>query len=182
MKQLFTLLLAICTLQFAFAQDMPTEVTPKVLQDIKNKVEIEAKKFKTSISKEELANSADRIEFMMDTFRINHIGLRSMDINYSTAGINQAIDAMTVEYDKLMNKYYNKLANLLEKKDKKALLDAQKAWLAFRDSETKLSETMTYEKYSGGGSMQSNIANDRYLRLIERRMCEIFNYYDDVLK
>ena len=103
-----------------------------------------------------------------------------MDIDYSTIGMNITVDEMTSSYDKLMNKYYNKLLKTLKPGDKKVLINAQKAWLTFRDAETKLIGTMTKEVYSGGGTIQSNIATGAYSDLVVQRTIEIFQYYNNI--
>ncbi len=105
-----------------------------------------------------------------------------MDIDYSTVGMNITVDEMTSSYDKLMNKYYNKLLKILKPDDKKILVTAQKAWLAYRDAEAKLIGKMTKEEYSGGGTIQSNIATGSYSDLVVKRAIEIFNYYDGIIK
>jgi len=81
-----------------------------------------------------------------------------------------------------MNRYYNRLLKLLNAGNKQTLVTAQKAWLTYRDSESKLIGTLTKEEYSGGGTMQSLISTDLYARLIVKRTLDIFSYYDDVIK
>jgi uncharacterized protein YecT (DUF1311 family) len=161
----------------AFAQqpDWPKEVTPQVLQQIKADVEKEVPKFKQKLLKEYL--TADQIEFSIDTFKINSVAAYRTDIDYSTLGMNIATVELADSYDKLLNKYYKKLLKILKPEDKKNLIAAQKAWLSFRNTETKLIGIMTKDEYSGGGSMQSNIANDSRASLIVKRTNDIFNYY-----
>jgi uncharacterized protein YecT (DUF1311 family) len=105
-----------------------------------------------------------------------------MDIDYSTVGMNITVNEMTSTYDKLMNRYYNKLLKILKPEDKKILVTAQKAWITYRNAETKLIGTLTKEEYSGGGSIQSNIATGSYSDLVVKRAIEIFNYYNGVIK
>jgi len=69
------------------------------------------------------------------------------------------------------------LMKLLELNDKQTLIAAQKAWLIFRDSELKLISTLRKEKYSGGGTIQSNIYASEYCNLILKRTEDVFNYY-----
>jgi uncharacterized protein YecT (DUF1311 family) len=181
MKQIFFLSLLFLLGQFSFAQnDGPKEITPQVLQKIKTDVEKLVPAFKKNLSKQDL--NADQVEFSVDTFRIEQIVSKRMDIDYSTVGMNITVDEMTTSYDKLMNKYYNKLLKILKPEDKKTLVTAQKTWLAYRDAEAKLIGTMTKEEYSGGGTIQSNIATGSYSDLVVKRAIEIFNYYDGVIK
>ncbi|MBV4357181.1 lysozyme inhibitor LprI family protein [Pinibacter aurantiacus] len=181
MKRLLLLLSLFCVAHFSFAQDSgPKEITPQVLQKLKADIEKQIPAFKQKLSRENL--TADRIEFSLDTFRIEQLVSKRMDVDYSTAGMNMAVEEQTASYDKLMNKYYNKLLKTLKPEDQKVLVSAQRAWLAYRDAELKLIGTMTKEEYSGGGSIQSSIAIGSYSELVVKRAIEIFNYYDGIIK
>lgn len=181
MKCFLLLIWCIGFARLALAQDdTPKEVTPQVLQKIKTEVEKEAAILKLKLSKDDF--SLDRVEFSTDTFRIEQIVSKRIDIDYSTAGMNTAVSEKTTAYDKLLNKYYNKLLKSLNAEDKKVLISAQKAWLAYRDAELALIGTMTKEEYSGGGTIQSMIAIGAYSGLVVRRTVEIFNYFDGIMK
>ena len=65
------------------------QITPKILEKIKSEVEKKAIAFKKTFKEDEF--SKDRIEFMSDTFRINHIADMRMNIDYSTAGMNLSL-------------------------------------------------------------------------------------------
>lgn len=65
----------------------------------------------------------------------------------------------------------------LKGEDKKALVQAQKAWLAFRDSETNLVEIVSKDEYSGGGTMQQLTEASEYLNLIKNRTIALFEHY-----
>jgi uncharacterized protein YecT (DUF1311 family) len=161
-------------------QNSPKEISPEILKKIKAEVEVQIPKLKLKLSKQEL--NADEIEFKIDTFRIETIASKRMEIDYSTTGINITVDELTISYDKLMNKYYGKLMKLLKPEDKKILFTAQKAWLVFRDAELNLIGIMTDDQYSGGGTIQSNIRMGQYSSLVIERTIEIFNYYNRIIK
>ena len=180
MKNLL-LLTILCFLgNIAFGQNNPKEISPEILKKITSEVEIQIPKLKLKLSKEEF--NEDEIEFKIDTFRIESIASKRMEIDYSTTGMNISVSELTAAYDKLMNKYYNKLMKLLKPEDKKVLISAQKAWLTFRDAELNLIGTMTDEKYSGGGTIQSNIRVGLYSSLVTERAIKIFNYYNGIDK
>ncbi len=179
----YSLLLLLCVFLYPLSHaqdDGPKEVTPQLLQKIKAEVDKEAILLKQKLSKDDY--SAERIEFSIDTFKIEQIVSKRIDIDYSTAGMNIAVSEKTTAYDKLLNKYYNKLLKSLSAEDKKVLIAAQKSWLAYRDAELLLIGTMTKDEYSGGGTIQSMIATGSYSALIVRRTVEIFNYFDGIMK
>ena len=156
----------------ALGQNRLQEISPEILKKIEAEVEVQIPKLKLRLSKQEL--NADEIEFKIDTFRIETIASKRMEIDFSTTGMNITVDESTTSYDKLMNKYYGKLMKLLKPEDKKILITAQKAWLLFRDAELKLIGTMTDDQYSGGGTIQSNIRMGQYSSLVVERTKDIF--------
>jgi uncharacterized protein YecT (DUF1311 family) len=164
----------------ALGQNRLQEISPEISKKIEAEVEVQIPKLKLRLSKQEL--NADEIEFKIDTFRIETIASKRMEIDFSTTGMNITVDESTTSYDKLMNKYYGKLMKLLKPEDKKILITAQKAWLLFRDAELKLIGTMTDDQYSGGGTIQSNIRMGQYSSLVVERTKDIFNYYNGIIK
>lgn len=145
----FFLSMILCVIgNIALGQNRLQEISPEILKKIEAEVEVQIPKLKLRLSKQEL--NADEIEFKIDTFRIETIASKRMEIDFSTTGMNITVDESTTSYDKLMNKYYGKLMKLLKLEDKKILITAQKAWLLFRDAELKLIGTMTDDQYSGG--------------------------------
>lgn len=178
--------LYLCILFFAFgissmAQNAgPQEITPQIVARLKAEIEKQIPNLKQEFEKQEM--NADEIEFALDTFRIEQLASKKIEINYSTLGMNIAVNDLTESYDKLMNKYYNKLFKLIQPDDKETLIAAQKAWLTFRDKEENLIGTLTNKIYSGGGTIQSNIATGSYLEIVKNRSVKIFNYYNDIIK
>lgn len=126
--------------------------------------------------------SLAQIEFSRDTFYIGQVMAQRMKIDYNTVSMNKAVQEMSSAYDQLLNKYYNRLLKLLKPQDKTTLVTAQKAWLQFRDTESKLIRTLSKDEYSGGGTIQSNIVTSSYADLVVKRCIDIFNYYDRLEK
>jgi hypothetical protein len=113
MKQTILSLLILVSQQIVFAQyNGPREITPAVLQQIKSEVEKGIPAFKQQLIGKDYTK--DEIEFAVDTFRIAQILEKRMDIDYSTPGMNRTVNEMTDAYDRLMNKYYNKLLKCLQ--------------------------------------------------------------------
>lgn len=181
LKQIIYLTTLFFAVNFSYGQnDGPIEITPQVLQKIKADIETKVPAFKQNLSKREL--TIDQIEFSLDTFRIEQIVSTRMDIDYSTVGMRATINEKTAAYDKLMNKYYNKLLKALKPEDKQTLVAAQKAWIIYRDAEAKLIGAMIKDEYSGGGTIQPMIATGSYSDLVIKRTIEIFNYFDGIIK
>lgn len=147
---------------------------------IKAEVEREAIKFKNALDKANMTK--EQILFSIDTFKIWQTNLKRQNFDYSTEGMNNSVNEMGISYDKLMNKYYNKLLKLLEPKDKEILVSSQKAWLRFKDLEKKLIGVMANEKYNTGGTIQSNFATGNYFDLTKVRTEQIFNYYNSIIE
>jgi uncharacterized protein YecT (DUF1311 family) len=167
-----------------FVQGQNTYTTSLITQDVLNRinqqVENEIPAFKKSITALEFNN--DQIEFAMDTFRIEQIVSKRMDVDYTTLGMNVTIDQQTNAYDKLINKYYGKLIKALKPDDKKVLITAEQSWMAYRDAENNLINVMSKDEYSGGGTIQSNIRMGAYSDLVIKRTIGIFNYYNNIIK
>jgi len=181
MKKIFSLIALLFVCYTSYAQnDGPKEVTPQVLQKIKANIERQIPAFKQKMSNN--GHNPDEIEFAVDTFRIEQLASKRMDIDYSTVSMIEATTELTASYDKLLNKYYNKLLKALKPEDQKVLIVAQRAWLVYREAETKLVDTMIKDEYSGGGSIQSLLAVGSYSSLVVERTKDIFNYYNSIFK
>lgn len=175
------LILLLMLQQLAIGQtDGTSAITPHILQVIKKDVEKLVPPFKNKILQQNFTEA--QIEFSIDTFYIQQVLLKRMNIDYTTVGMNISINEMSSAYDQLLNKYYNKLLNLLKPEDKTVLITAQKAWLSFRDAESKLIKRMAKDHYSGGGTIQSNIVASACADLVVNRCIELFNYYNDIVQ
>jgi hypothetical protein len=108
MKKVFSLIAFLLVGFASFAQNNgPQEVTPQILQKIKANIERQIPAFKQKMLND--GHNPDEIEFAVDTFRIEQLASKRMDIDYSTFSMNEATIELTASYDKLLNKYYNKL-------------------------------------------------------------------------
>lgn len=137
---------------FLFNQ-LSAQITPEQRADTKAKAEAETQQFKKT-----LTGWADKdIEYAVDTFRIQRIMEKTMDADYSTHGMNNAVNELTAAYDKLLNKYYKLILTKLSTADKQIFITAQRSWLAFRKAEENLILMLSKDQYSGGGTIQSNI-------------------------
>lgn len=181
MKHFLTLAILFGSILNLNAQsERPRALTPQILAGIKTEVNNEALAYNAKL-KTNKDLTAEQILFSTDTFRINHTSLRRMEVDYSTAGMNETVNTTTAAYDVLLNKYYNKVLNQLKAADKTVLIKAQRAWITYRDAEAKMIWTMARKEYSGGGSMQSNIATASYGTLVVNRTLEIYGYYQTLI-
>jgi len=120
------------------------------------------------------------IQFTIDTFKINQYTKRKMIYFYTTNGMNMVVNEETNRYDSLMNVYYTKLKNELSTKDQQILKSAQLSWLNYRDKELDLIGLLRDEKYSGGGTIQSNLYTGMHNSLVIQRTIELFEHYSGV--
>ena len=88
----------------------------------------------------------------------------------ATAGVAEAYEYATQEWDKLLNKNYNSLMKLLKKDEKEMLKSSQREWIKYRDLEFKFNEKY-WLKFSGTMyvpfpyAYQCNFVKERALRL-----------------
>lgn len=180
MKKIFLLVIVELFCGLLFAQTFEsTIITKDILQQLTKEVNRDAEVYKKSITKND--NRQALIEFSVDTFRIERLAEKRSKLDYSTSDMNITIYQMRDSYDKLLNKYYKKLLDLLKVEDKEVLIKAQNAWLIFRDNESKLIWTVKKNEYSGGGSIQHILANDEALDFVRNRVIDLFNYYGNML-
>lgn len=145
------------------------------LTKVRNIVDKETKSYRQKLEKNS-DNNAIWVDFSVDTFKIEHTISARMSTEYRTQAMNAIVSDGTIEYDKLLNKYYNKLLAKLNSEDKKVLIATQRAWLSFRDNELKLIGVVGKSEYSGGGTIQSNFDVGDYHEIVKRRTIEIFQH------
>jgi uncharacterized protein YecT (DUF1311 family) len=78
-----------------------------------------------------------------------------MEIVDSPFAINMALSELGRDYDKILNKYYNRLKILLNPEDQKILIQAQRAWLAYQTLENQLIQTLLSPQNAGEMNMSS---------------------------
>lgn len=120
------------------------------------------------------------ISFTLDTCRIERMASEYMKIDFSTAGMNNAVNEMNRQYDQLLNTYYQKLLVQLKDADKEKLKQAQRNWIQFRDSELELINLLSEDRYLGGGTIQTNRRSAGSLYLTKKRLIEMFHYLMEV--
>lgn len=170
------LALGLFTQILSFSQTKaPVEVTPELQKKIMQDIDKEVPKLKQRLGKD--GDNAVHVEFTVDTFRVERFMAKWIDLDFGDFGMRDAGCATAKLYDSLLNKYYKKLLTVLKGEDKKALVQAQKAWLAFRDGETKLVEAISKDEYSGGGTMQQLTEASEFLNLIKSRTIALFEHY-----
>jgi uncharacterized protein YecT (DUF1311 family) len=176
MKTIFFIIGLLFSLScFSQIKKEAVEVTPQLQKRIRDEVEKQIPQFKKTLEKEKL--NQVQTEFEIDTFKVERFMEKWIDLDYTDAGMSDGTYAGAKLYDSLLNKYYKKLLAVLKPDDKKVLIQAQKAWLLYRDSEFKLVETISKDEYSGGGTMQQLIESGEYLSLVKNRTISIFLHY-----
>jgi len=175
MKYLILVFAIILVSASLHAQDRPVEITPSLEKKMRIEVAKETAQLRSYLINNE--RPANVMEFTIDTFQVERYFAKSMSYNYSTVGMVNAAYEAAHKYDSLLNKYYKKLLAVLKPNDKSALINAQKAWITFRDSEEKLYRVISKEEYSGGGTIQQLNNSSSYLDMIRSRAIAIADYY-----
>ncbi len=99
----------------------------------------------------------------------------------STGGMLSLCDDKTEAYDALLNKYYKKLLNRVNEKDREIIRIAQRSWLKFRENETEMQSMLVKPEYKGGGgSMYAIYPSGLFLRLTKERVKELFLHLSDI--
>lgn len=97
--------------------------------------------------------------------------------NQTTAGMLSCIQDANDAWDKEMNEAYNKLMAVLSDEEKTQLRDAQRNWIAYRDSELKFSSTMHGNME---GTMRRLSAASRAMEITATRAKELKAYLDTI--
>lgn len=147
---------------------------------IEKEIENEAKLFIEKLDTSSITK-AD-IKFSIDTFKIESKNRKRQEFDNSTEGMNNSVLDMIDEYKKLNDFYYKALLNLLEKNDKQVLIDSQKDWQKFSESEWKLIEMMRDSNYNSGGTIQTNYAIANYYDIIKSRTEQLFWHYNSIIE
>ncbi|MBD1392060.1 lysozyme inhibitor LprI family protein [Mucilaginibacter glaciei] len=181
MKNVIAVVFATFCANCLFAQSKRAEMLDtSILDKINRQVAIEALQFKKQL----INNKTDqeRIVFCVDTFVIRHIEAERIKANNTTLSINKTVIGAINAYDALLQDYYNKLGSLLLTIDKADLLTSNNAWINYQKTEIKLIGDLSKDKYSGGGTIQTNIEAELDEKIVMERLDRIFNYYDTVFK
>jgi uncharacterized protein YecT (DUF1311 family) len=97
--------------------------------------------------------------------------------NYTTAGMSGCVIKATEEWDKELNKNYQKLLLLLTDEQKIMLKESQRKWIEFRDKEIQFSNDL----YSSlGGTMWVPVMYETRMNLTRERALEIQTYIDNL--
>lgn len=178
MKQIKLILLLVLTAKLGFTQSSKV-MNDSVLTKYKLEIQKESLKLKQELLKNDYLNDFDKqvsIDFQIDTFLIEKLHAKRISIDYSTAGITEATYDTEIEYDKLLNKYYQLLLKKLNDSDKEILKLSQRNWIQYRNSERKLNSEIAKDEYSGGGTMQRIFVASGYAEITKKRVIELYNY------
>lgn len=180
MKAICLFILIISLVRGVYAQtEAPSHFTPAQIQSINASVERKAAAIKKKLEANSFESPGSQ-EFHLDTFKAEESARLKMDIAESSSAMNEVTNELSAAYDKILNKYYNRLLKLLTPEDQKILIQAQRSWLTFQTAERNLLNTLMDPAYSGGGSIQSNIHTAMVAELLIKRSQEIGAYYQMV--
>lgn len=92
----------------------------------------------------------------------------------STAGQRNCINSARDSWDKELNKSYLSLSQKLTKTGRKELVEAQRNWILFRDSEFKLIDKYYFDVKKG--TLFYVIAENKKLEIVKERALQIKEY------
>ena len=98
-----------------------------------------------------------------------------IDKHPSTAGMNACTEKATAMWDSQMNKDYKKLSSKVSADTRQKLVIAQRAWIAFRDSEFGFLDS---EYSHASGSMYSTMKLSDRNQVVKARATSIHAYLD----
>lgn len=106
--------------------------------------------------------------------KIDHTLEKCLNQDNSTAGQRNCIISAQQSWDKELNKYYTSLNQKLNKTAKKELLEAQRNWISFRDSEFKLINKYYLDVKKG--TIFQVISENKKLQIIKERALQLKEY------
>ena len=170
MKTLLTIFFLSITISIS-AQGEYTELEQEVDKKAKTLREVlEAQDYYSDFEK------INTVSFKVDTFIVEEILSGKLDIDFTTIGMIEAMYDAEKKYDKLLNKYYKILMDMLEEEDKETLRTSQRNWITFRDSEKNVAAMLTQEHYTGGGTMHNITLAYENMMITKRRVIELYNH------
>jgi uncharacterized protein YecT (DUF1311 family) len=176
-----------CLLLFLSANNLLAQTqemgsfTPAQIQLIKASVERKALIFLKELESDNYSSAGSR-EFTLDTFKAEETARMKIDIAESPYATNEALYELEKEYDKILNKYYNRLKNLLNPEDQKILIQAQRAWLAYQTAENQLIQSLMSPENAGDMimSIMTSVSQGLTSSVLIKRTHEIGAYYQMV--
>ncbi len=178
MKKMQLTFLFVIVAKLILAQT-PQSISEADLLKIKQEVQKESEQLKAALLKKDYQSDDEKqliVAFQLDTFVIEKLQSKKMELDYSTLGMVNAMNDTESEYDKLLNKYYQLLVKKLNDTDKEVLKQSQRNWIQYRDSERKLNSQLANEEYTGGGTMQRVVVASRYADITKQRVEELYLY------
>ncbi len=176
MKTLHIFIFLLLVVQTIYSQK---SISDSDLSVLKAKIENEIADLSKRLDAEDYTSINDKqlcIDFNIDTYRIDTLMARMINVDFSNQGMVQATSYATVAYDKLLNKYYKKLLAKLSIADQETLRLAQRNWIQYRDSEIKLIDTLSKMEYAGVGLDQRLFAAADILDITKIRVIAIYDH------
>lgn len=182
MKNLHIIIFLLLVVQTIHAQK---KISDSDVSELKAKIENEIVDLRKQQDTADYFSINDKqlcIEFNIDTYRIDTLMVRMINVDFSNQGMVQATSYATVAYDKLLNKYYKKLLTKLNLADQETLRMAQRNWIQYRDSEVKLIDTLSNFEYAGVGLDQRLFAAADILEITKSRVLAIYEHLMGIQK
>lgn len=132
-----------------------------------------------SLLREKLVSKSETVlntEFIVDTFKVELLKKKKMTADTSMAEKIAAINEAEIQYTLLMDKYYSVLLSRHDDAGKKAIAEAQKKWLKYRDDEITMTEKFYDEEKKGDIKYKEIGKATENLELTKDRVVEIYKH------
>ena len=93
----------------------------------------------------------------------------------STGGVVECTEIAYKKWDQQLNKNYQALLRKLKPADKQVLITSQRSWIAFRDNEFKLIDSL-YDQLQG--TMYIPMRYDERMQIVKRRALALSDHMD----
>jgi uncharacterized protein YecT (DUF1311 family) len=119
--------------------------------------------------------SETEVGFIADTVLAEARFLYCNKLDPSVAGMNLCLNKYIKEWETILNKYYEKLIPFTSGDMRSALVESQRNWGAYLDTEVALYGSMIQTQFNGG--TPGNIVGSYKAGLIKERAIRMFHYY-----
>jgi hypothetical protein len=172
---LLILTLLFISLNFCFSQNNRKQLETEINIEIENKI----KGLKEEVESQQMNPFTKSIysEFAIDTFKIQYLNRRlNRSLKFNTIQELEFIKNKTLQYEKLVEKYYALSKKECSESERTELIIAQSAWKNFKNKEFNW-----HSKRFNSSPLDNNYYSE-YCEIIRQRLLNLYFYYTDLIE